>query len=85
MRRKLIIFGAMIFVASLFVALGTAEDTGGNPAAEVVTQPVVQATDQLDTPSTDAFVLSVPVGSGALEAATAAVVAPINTTSVLVV
>jgi uncharacterized repeat protein (TIGR01451 family) len=85
MRRKLIIFGAMIFVASLFVALGTAEDTGGNPAAEVVTQPVVQATDQLDTPSTDAFVLSVPVGSGALEAATAAVVAPIDTTSVLVV
>jgi uncharacterized repeat protein (TIGR01451 family) len=85
MRRKLTIFGAMIFVASLFVAFSNAEDTDGNPAVEVVAEPVVQAADQLVTPPADDFVLSVPVGSGALESTSAEVVAPIDTTSVLVV
>ena len=78
MRRKLTICAAMIFVASLFVALGNAEDTDGVAVAEIVTQPAVQATEQLDTPAADEFVLSVPVGSGVLETA-------VDTTSVLVV
>jgi hypothetical protein len=85
MRRKLTIFGAMIFVASLVVALGNAEDTGGNPAAEGVTQAVVQTADQLDVDPVNDFVLSVPVGSGALESATAEIAVSTDTTSVLVV
>ncbi len=81
MRRKLIIFGAMIFVVSLFVALGNAEDITGNPVAE----PVVATVNQLDTSSVDDFVLSVPVGSGALGSATAEAAEHTDTTSVLVV
>ena len=85
MRRNLTIIGAMILVASLFVALSNAQDTGGNSVAEGVTQPVVQAADQLETSPFNDFVLSVPVGSGVLESATAEVATPTDTTSVLVV
>ncbi|MBT4693946.1 MAG: hypothetical protein HOB73_11430 [Planctomycetaceae bacterium] len=76
MRRNLTIFGTLIFVASLFVALGNAEDTDGNSASEGVTQSVMQSADQLDPSTVDDYVLSAPVGSGAL---------PTDTTSVLVV
>ena len=49
MIRNLIIFGTLISIASLFIALGNAEDTDGSFTTEAVTQPVVQTVDQLDT------------------------------------
>ena len=67
MRRNLIFFGVMIFVACLFVALSNAQDTGDNPAKKDVTPPTVQTVDPLDALPLNDFVLSVPVGSGALE------------------
>ena len=81
MRRNLIIFGVMTFVACLFVALSNAQDTSSNPAEG----DAVQTVDPLDILPSNDFILSVPVGSGALESATAEVAAPTDTTSVLVV
>ena len=81
MRRNLTIFGVMTFVACLFVALSNAQDASNNPAEG----DAVQTVDPLDILPPDDFVLSVPVGSGALESVTAEVAAPTDTTSVLVV
>lgn len=81
MRRNLTIFGAITFVACLFVALSNAQDTSSNPAEG----DAVQTVDPLDILPSNDFILSVPVGSGALESATAEVAAPTDTTSVLVV
>lgn len=85
MIRNLIIFGTLISIASLFIALGNAEDTDGSFTTEAVTQPVVQTVEQLDTTSGNDFVLSAPVGSGALESGTTEDTAPKDTTSVLLV
>ena len=81
MRRNLTVFGVMTFVACLFVALSNAQDASNNPAEG----DAVQTVDPLDILPPDDFVLSVSVGSGALESATGEVTAPTDTTSVLVV
>lgn len=85
MRRMITVFGVMIFVACLFVALSNAQDTTGNPSQVGVSQSTQQAVDPLEILPADDFVLSVPIGSGALGSATTEVAAPADTTSVLVV